>query len=825
MNLVRNLVRLLVAVLVLPALAVWYVDSNFFQLPPPNQDALKYALPIALLSGLVVAGIAVRWLASPIAAALRVREQGTYEARLDQRAALAALQLPSRIAYFLLLLSGALIALVDGVKIAHGLGTDLAFATAAEGIAFGITAALLGYCVAAIATAPMLIELGSVELQERDTMRGKLIVLGVGQLLMAVLLLASVNYARYRDDADRQYVAGAQAVLDRAAESFAAKWPVAAAELVSVSIGAPTAVLGNDGLVLARSGGDDSLTAGPIPTTTTVEVVRGGWRLWRPGDGITLVSFLADAPLRVRREAFWKPSIIVTLVLFGVAAILVGLIAQSLTDPIGLLGTAAGRIASGDLTARPPSVSRDELGQLAADFRGMAQGLAALVVDVQAAAQGVHAGTQEMGEIGERVKGGAREEHERVVAVQAAVEAMQGSVAMVGRGVDTLADYVHSTSSAVSEMAAALIEVRRQGAELERRMDGANEDLDRLAGTGRRAHAQLATLDALADSARGTLSQVSSTIAGLETSAVGGQLSAAQTSEIAEHAGTVVSDTVDGIEKVREAVADAKKRVTVLGRRSDDIDKILDFIGEVAGRTNLLSLNASIIATQAGEHGKAFAVVADQIRELAAQISSSTKSIGEIIRAVRDDVNGTARLIDRGDELASDGVAAARRSLVALQEIRAATAQGHETASSILEAVQAHVRSTRDVATLVGSVAENSAALSEAVQMISKSVAAVGSVSRGISALADQVSRALEEQSGVGQRQLQSLQKIDATLSEITRATENHGAATHRVLEALAHLNRTAELHEAAVVELSGVAGRLSGRSRALAERVGRFKI
>ena len=64
---------------------------------------------------------------------------------------------------------------------------------------------------------------------------------------------------------------------------------------------------------------------------------------------------------------------------------------------------------------------------------------------------------------------------------------------------------------------------------------------------------------------------------------------------------------------------------------------------EVAGRTNLLSLNASIIAAQAGEHGKPFGVVADQIRELAAQIARSTKSIGDIIHSVREDVEGTAR--------------------------------------------------------------------------------------------------------------------------------------------------------------------------------------
>jgi methyl-accepting chemotaxis protein len=294
---------------------------------------------------------------------------------------------------------------------------------------------------------------------------------------------------------------------------------------------------------------------------------------------------------------------------------------------------------------------------------------------------------------------------------------------------------------------------------------------------------------------------------------------------MADTAEGVVQEAVNGIESLRSAVGDAKKRVTVLGRRSDDIDQILDFIGEVAGRTNLLSLNASIIATQAGPHGKAFGVVADQIRELAAQISLSTKSVGDIIRAVRDDVNGTARLIDRGDELAAEGVAHARKSLDALHEIRVATDKGHETAAAIRDAVQEHARSTRDVSDLVTSVSDNTDSLAEAIQLVGKSVAAAGAVTRGVGALADKVSRALEEQSGLGRMQLESLERINAKLSDITRAVESHDVATQRVLEVLSHLTRTAEQHEAAVVELSGVADRLSNRSRALADRVGRFKI
>jgi len=825
MSFVRSLAARLLAALVVPATVGWYVASSLFPLTVTQRDSVRLAIPAAMLVAGLVAAAAIGAFAATIRRALDAASEDE-RGPLRRRAAVSALRLPTRIASVLLLVSSGLVAVVVALEVRQGLAPDLAVAAAAAGAAFAIMTGMLGYSVGAASAATAIVELGSVDGREGGTLRGRVLVVCYGVLAIATLLIGSVAYARYRTDADAQYLDDALSAQEHGARWLATKGPAAAAELVQLSTGAPTAVVTQGGALVARAGdGAGGMLSGPPAAGSGVEVVHGGWRVRRAAGAHTIVSFLSEAPLRERRAAFWGEASLLGLALFAATALLVWLAAKSLAIPVALLGQAAGRIAAGDLTASPPSVSRDELGQLAADFRRMGRGLSQLVTDVQAASRGVEEATRDMGEIGGRVKGGAGEEHGRVLAVEAAVEAMQGSVAMVGRGVEGLADYVHSTSSAVGEMAAALEEVRRQAAELEQRMESTTADVERLSESGRRAQTQLGALDALAGNAQGTLASVSASLSGLETIAIGSQLAAAQAAEMADHAGGVVQETVSGIESLRSAVGDAKKRVTVLGRRSDDIDQILDFVGEVAGRTNLLSLNASIIATQAGEHGKAFAVVADQIRQLASQISSSTKSIGEIIRAVRDDVNGTARLIDRGDELASAGVAHARKSLDALHEIRAATAKGHETAAAIRDAVQAHAGSTRDVSNLVSSVAESSHSLAEAVQMVGKSVSAVGAVSRGVGALADKVSRALEEQTGLGRQQLESLERINAMLADITRAVVNHDDATRRVREVLAHLSRTARQHEAVVVELSGVGDRLTGRSRALAERVAKFKI
>ncbi|HET7753389.1 MAG TPA: methyl-accepting chemotaxis protein [Anaeromyxobacteraceae bacterium] len=790
-------------------------------LTPAQADALRAAVPLAAIVSAVAAGAVLLAFSRRFHAALD--RGGELERAERRRAAVRALRFPSRFSFVVLGLGAAFVAVLIAVLLRAGLPPDLAAAGAAAGLAFVITAAMLVYSAAATNLARALVALGPVDIRERGTVRGKVLVVGFGLIAVTALLLGAFSYACFRVDADEAHVSVTKAAVARAAPLVEAGSARQAVDALGAA-GIPAVVLGagdepgeraHDGASLR-----DVQRRGP-----PVEATRDGWIVRHDTPRGTLVAFASDKPLRERRHEFATSAGLVLVALLLTSLLLVEAAARTISVPLDVLGRAADRIASGDLTASPANVTRDEMGQLASDFRRMVHGLSGLVVDVQSAAGSVNDGARETSDIGSRVRAGALEEHRRFVAVEDAVEAMQGSVSLVSRGVDALSDYVASTSAAVGEMAAALEEVGRQGKELDRLMEGANAEVDRLSQAGRRTQTKLAGLDETATHASVSLGSVSSSLVQLQSAADESQATAHAVAELAETSGVVVEEAVAGMESLRQAVDDAKRRVTALGRRSDDIDQILDFVGEVAGRTNLLSLNASIIATQAGEHGKAFAVVADQIHELASQIASSSNSIGEIIRAVRDDVSGTARLIDRGDALAAQGVAMARKSLGALREIRGATVRARDTSAAIQVAVQAHAKASAAVADLVSSVAENSRSVGEAIQMVGRSVSAVGSVSRGVGTLADRVTRALEEQSGIGRQQLENLERINGMIAEITTAVDAHENATRNVRELLAQLDRTARAHEAAVAELAGVADRLGGRSRALAERVGRFKI
>jgi methyl-accepting chemotaxis protein len=817
-----TLLRNVLAAVVAGALLSGYVLVDVFAPAPEARDALAAALSIALAAQLALGALVVVRAARPLRrAAAAGWEVPAAEAT---RAAAAGHRLPAVAAAAVGLAAAAAFAAILATGAAGE--ADLRAAAAAVGLAAALLSAMLAYSLAAAAIAKATEALAAREVASRGTVRGKILVLALGLATVAVLLFAATGYVRYRRDVDREYVEATVRAQQGAVAAAAGRGDPELAERVWLVTASPSALLGRGGAIVARFGAAEipfeRASAAPLGAVQ----LEGGWLVTSraPGGGV-VASWLSEAPLWARRRAFWGELARAALVVYAATALLGWLAARAITLPLRSLGRAADRIASGDLTASPASVSRDEMGRLAGDFRRMTLGLKALVSDVQSASEGVSLGARETEAIGDRVRSGALEQHGGVVAVQGAVEAMDGSVKLVARGVGGLSEYVSATTRAMAEMAAAFEDVQRKGGELQRAMDGAARDVDQLATSGREAEGRLAELEALAGHAGGTLDAVKASVTGLERAAGESETTAAAVAEMAERAGGVVEETVHGIETLRAAVSDAHRRIADLGRRSDDIHHVVDFISEVAGRTNLLSLNASIIAAQAGEHGKAFAVVADQIRDLAAQIARSTKSIGDIIHAVREDVEGTAALIDRGDALAVEGVQLARNSLEALGRIQRSTASGRDTAAAIRGAVEAHAHSSREVARLVESVAQGSRASASAVQLVGRSVAGVNSVARGVNAMAEQVARALEEQSGLGRRQIDSLGRLERMIGDIARAVESHGAAARRVREALQALAQVAGEHEGAVEGLSGVSERLAARARALAESVGRFKV
>jgi methyl-accepting chemotaxis protein len=144
---------------------------------------------------------------------------------------------------------------------------------------------------------------------------------------------------------------------------------------------------------------------------------------------------------------------------------------------------------------------------------------------------------------------------------------------------------------------------------------------------------------------------------------------AQRATQSAQNGSGVVENTVAVMGQIAEKVQETARTVESLGARSDQIGNIIGTIEDIADQTNLLALNAAIEAARAGEQGRGFAVVADEVRALAERTTRATKEISEMIKAIQKETRGAVIAMEQGVQQVVAGTEEAAKSGDALRDI------------------------------------------------------------------------------------------------------------------------------------------------------------
>ncbi len=181
---------------------------------------------------------------------------------------------------------------------------------------------------------------------------------------------------------------------------------------------------------------------------------------------------------------------------------------------------------------------------------------------------------------------------------------------------------------------------------------------------------------------------------------------AGEASELSEQGRVVVNDAVSGIEQVARTVNESAQLVAALGRRSDQIGQIIQVIKGIAEQTNLLALNAAIEAARAGEQGRGFAVVADEVRNLAERTANATSEISEMIMAIQSETGSVVTTMERGSSQVSSGVKQATQAVQVLQKINSSIKHVVEMIEGIASATRAQSEATNEITMRVEDIAQ-----------------------------------------------------------------------------------------------------------------------
>ena len=182
--------------------------------------------------------------------------------------------------------------------------------------------------------------------------------------------------------------------------------------------------------------------------------------------------------------------------------------------------------------------------------------------------------------------------------------------------------------------------------------------------------------------------------------------SSRQGSDLAVEGVSVVQETVAGMHRISEKVKQSAATVETLGHRSEQIGEIVGTIEDIADQTNLLALNAAIEAARAGEQGRGFAVVADEVRALAERTTRATKEIGQMIRAIQAETKGAVASMKEGVSEVERGTADASKSGVALGNIRRQIDAVAEQINQIATAAEEQMATTADITGNIQQISE-----------------------------------------------------------------------------------------------------------------------
>ncbi len=516
-------------------------------------------------------------------------------------------------------------------------------------------------------------------------------------------------------------------------------------------------------------------------------------------------------------------------VLLGAASLAAGILARLLAADVSTataaLAAQADRVAGGDLRRGFVLESEDELGEVARSFERMVGWLRETVGRVAEAAEGVELTARELEGVGGEVAEATADQVSGVVEARRSVDELLLAVSGIAGEAAALSGSVEESSSSVVELSASGEELNRTARGLAERVEEVRGVLEAAARGVRDVGEQAEALGRAAGETSSSMEEMASSLREVDTAAGEmGRLSGGVV-ELSEVGRARVHETIEGMEAIREAVEVAEGVMRGLLIRAREIGAIVDVIDEVADETNLLALNAAIIAAQSGESGRAFSVVADEIKELADRVMASTKEIAGLIAAVQEESGQAQAAIEGGARSVLSGVELSAQAGEALEAITESARASGERTRGIVLAVREQSRAAGHVVGLMEVVREGVERIrgaggeqEQGHEVVRASVGAMGEV-------AGSVHRTAEEQARGSGRIREGVEGVREATEAIHRRLREQSEACAQAAAGLARVAGRTQSHDQSVRRMAEATRSLRERAASLRTDVERFAV
>jgi methyl-accepting chemotaxis protein len=582
-----------------------------------------------------------------------------------------------------------------------------------------------------------------------------------------------------------------------------------------------------------------------------------------------------------RRRSALLETALVASVLFVLGTVVGFYLTGRWLRPIQLVAEIASSVAKGDLTESVEVASNDEVGMLAGSFNEMTTNLRRIVDKIQEASVQVASSAGQISANAKLITQGAQSQAQAAEETSTSMEQMAASIQTVAGNTQSLASYVEETSSSINEMGASIEQVARSSGTLATSVAEASATIEEMAVSIDQTAKNLESLSDTVGNTSVTIEQMTSSIEAVARNAEVLSVASSRASQtVTEMAGAVnqvakiaeeadrisqrasedartgdvsVSTTIQGMKTISETMENTARVITSLGKRSQEIGKILEVIEEIADQTNLLALNAAIEAARAGEAGRGFAVVADEVRKLAERSVEATKEIGEVIRQVQQETGAAVETAKAGAAETKEGIQLADQAGLALRrildsvtrssqlmaQIAQATSKQSNASAEVLRTVSDMNASTQQVTTAVREQAAGSKQIRQAMENINKIMAQVAYSTKeqaaggrqvrlsveNMNKIASQVGIATQEQADGSRQIVGAVENMNRMTQQVSFATAEQKRGGELVVKAMENISEIARDNLATVEEMSKATANLAQQAEGLAKLISVFRV
>lgn len=498
--------------------------------------------------------------------------------------------------------------------------------------------------------------------------------------------------------------------------------------------------------------------------------------------GAVKVSFSSEKEYkRIVASAFMM--IIAVLI----AAVILGFVIwymmrRLIIEPVKSIEGAAVKLSDGDLSFEVGVKGEDEVARLTKSMKGSIESLGRILLKVKDISTRLSSVASSIEKSSGKMVEGTRLEAEAVSDISSAVEELNASISDINEGTEELAASSEETAAAMDEIATSIGEVTSSTRDLFSSVESTSSSIEELSGAIKEIAESADNLSSATDETVAAIEQMTSSVKAVDqNSKESAKLSEKVMTDASTFGMASIEKTMEGMNRIKVSVEKTNEFITKLGGRSEEIGKILNVIDDITDQTTLLALNAAILAAQAGEHGKGFSVVADEIKDLAERTAFSTQEISVLIQAVQQEVGGSVQAMGDGMKSVEEGLKLSKEAFDSLKKILDSSKQSSQMAFSIERATSEQAQSIKLVSEAMERIRNMTDMIANATSEQSKGVNLIMTASEKMRDVAQQVKSATEEQAVNSKHISKAVEVISDKSQQISKAINEQKLGSNQI--------------------------------------------